>query len=1077
MKKIFSLLILCMLSSTLMAQNTPEWMRYASISPNGKEIAFSYKGNIYSVSKDEPLAIPISINNSYEYKPIWSPDGKHIAFASDRHGNFDVFLYSTETQKAKRLTHHSNHDLPESFTADGQSVLFTSGRKMNVDNSQFPYGRFSQLYSVNLKGDMPQMQIPIPLEAVSVNKAGDKWLYMDLKGYEDYFRKHHVSSITRDIWQYNPADKSHEKLTEFEGEDREAVWSDDQEHIYFLSERSGTFNVWKMKPGSSEEAVQITDFKTHPIRSLSISEEGTLSFTYHGEIYTVKEGETPEKVNVQIPYEQEVITQLEKMSSGATEMALSPNGKEIAFIIRGEVFVTGTESGMTKRITNTPEQERSVHFHPEGKKLIYAGERNGSWNIYETEIKDGEESYFYASTLLNEKVLLANEEETFQPKYSPDGKEVAYLSNRTTLKVLNLASGQSRTVLPGDKNYSYSDGDQYYDWSTDGKWFAVEFLDKKRWVSEVGLVKADGTQEVKNVTESGYAEGSPQWILDGKALIYYSDREGFRSHGSWGSQGDVYAMYLTKEAFDRAQLSKDEYDLLVEREKEEKKEKPENDDKKKSKSKEKEDEIDPIKIEWDNLEDRVEKLTISSSFLNGMQVSPDGEKLYYLASRDNSVDLWELNIREKSTKTIGNFKGGGAAMMMDEEGENIYVMAGGGISQVKTADGKTKGVSYTAEMYLDANAERAYIFEHMWQQVVRKFYKEDLHGVDWEAMKAAYQPKLAHINNDRDFAELMSELLGELNGSHTGCRYYHRDSKGDQTAALGIYEDLNYTGAGIKIAEIMDKSPLAISGEKISVGSIIKKIDGQTIAENVNYIPLLNHKADKTVVLEIEEAQSKQTKTVKIKAISLGEESNLRYERWVKSRREATEKLSDGRLGYVHVRGMNSSSFREVYSELLGRYNDKEAVIVDTRFNGGGWLHDDLATLLSGEQYVKLMPRGQHIGSEPQGKWQKPSVVLVGEGNYSDAHFFPVTYRALDIGKIVGMPIPGTTTAVWWESQINPNLVFGIPQVGVTDMDGNYLENQQLEPDVKVKNMPSELIEGKDSQLAKAVEVLLEDLD
>ena len=1078
MKKILSLLAFCMLSTALLAQNTAEWMRYASISPNGKEIAFAYKGNIYSVSKDVPLAIPISINNSYEYKPIWSPDGKQIAYASDRHGNFDVFVYHAESLTAKRLTFHSANDVPESFTADGKSILFTSGRKMNVENSQFPYGRFSQLYSVSTSGDMPNMQIPIPLEAASVNKAGNKWLYMDLKGYEDYFRKHHTSSIARDIWLYDTADKSHTQLTDFEGEDREAVWASDQEHIYFLSERSGTFNVWKMKPGSSESAIQITKFETHPVRSLSISDEGTLCFTYHGEIYTMKEGETPKKATIQIPYEQEVITQLEKMSSGATEMALSPNGKEIAFVIRGEVFVTGTESGMTKRITNTPEQERSVHFHPDGKKLIYAGERNGSWNIYETKIKSEDEPYFYASTLLEEKAVVANEEETFQPKYSPDGKEVAYLSNRTTLKVLNVANGQSRTVLPGDKNYSYSDGDQYYDWSPDGKWFAVEFLDKKRWVSEVGLVKADGSEEVKNVTESGYAEGGPQWVLDGKALIYYSDREGFRSHGSWGSQGDVYAMYLTKEAYDRAQLSKDEFELVKEQEKEEKKEEPVADKKKKSKKdeQEKDEKVEPIKIEFGNLEDRVEKLTISSSFLSGMVVSHDGEKLYYLASRDNSVDLWELNIREKSTKTIGNFKGGGGSMEMDEKGENIYVMAGGSISQVKTADGKTKGVSYAAEMYLDADGERAYIFEHMWRQVVRKFYKEDLHGVDWVDLKAAYQPKLAHINNDRDFAELMSELLGELNGSHTGCRYYHRNSKGDQTAALGIYEDLSYAGAGIKIAEIMDKSPLATSGENISVGSIIKKIDGQTLAAHTNYLPLLNHKTGKIVVLEIEDAQSKATKSVKIKAISLGEESNLRYERWVKSRRAATEELSGGRLGYVHVRGMNSSSFREVYSELLGRYNDKEAVVVDTRFNGGGWLHDDLATLLSGEQYVKLMPRGQHIGSEPQGKWQKPSAVLVGEGNYSDAHFFPVTYRALNIGKIVGMPVPGTTTAVWWEGQINPNLVFGIPQVGVTDMEGNYLENQQLEPDVKVKNMPGELIDGKDSQLAKAVEILLEDL-
>ena len=459
-----------------------------------------------------------------------------------------------------------------------------------------------------------------------------------------------------------------------------------------------------------------------------------------------------------------------------------------------------------------------------------------------------------------------------------------------------------------------------------------------------------------------------------------------------------------------------------------------------------------------------------------MKVSPDGEILYYISSRDNSYDLWELNIREKKTKTIGNFKGGGASLAIDKKGENLFVLAGGNLHKVETKSGKSKPVSFKAEMVLDEDEERAYLFEHMWRQVVRKFYKKDLHGVEWDMMKTAYEKKLEHINNDRDFAEMMSELLGELNGSHTGSRYYHRNNEGNSTASLGIYTDEKYDGAGIKIAEVMDKSPLAILDDNIQAGMIITKIDGNSIEVNQNYYPLLNHKAGKTIVLEITDKNGKKPKAFKIKGLTLSEESNLRYERWVKSRRAATEKLSDGKIGYVHVRGMNSSSFREVFQDLLGRYYDKEAVIVDTRFNGGGWLHDDLATLLSGEQYVKLMPRGQYIGSEPQNKWQKPSAVIVGEGNYSDAHFFPFTYRALDIGKIIGMPVPGTTTAVWWERQINPNIVFGIPQVGVMDKQGNYLENNQLEPDVKVKNQPDELINGEDSQLQKAVEVLMKEV-
>lgn len=1078
MKTTLTILLAMLLSISLQAQEEASWLRYSAISPDGSTIAFNYKGNIYTVPVSGGTATPLTISDSYDYNAVWSPDGQQIAFASDRHGNFDVFVISAKGGQAKRLTYHSNHDIPQSFSADGQRVYFLSGRVMNKENSQFPYGRFNQLYAVNVSADMPTLELALPLEDANFNKAGDKMLYIDLKGYEDSWRKHHTSSIARDIWVYDTNTKKHKQLTTFEGEDRNPVWAADQKSMFYLSEKSGTFNVWKMNTENTSENTQISKLATHPVRFLSLANNGTLCFSYDGQIYSMKEGTNPQKVNITIPYEQHEIKKLEKMSSGATEMAVSPNGKEIAFVVRGEVFVTGTESGMTKRITNTPEQERSVSFSPDGRKLLYAGERNGSWNLYETKIVRNEEPYFYGATILEEKALLAVAAETFQPAYSPDGKEVAYLEERTTLKVLNLESKQSRTVLSGDHNYSYSDGDQHYRWSPDSKWFLVTFITNQRWVTEIGLVNASGKEPVVNLTKSGYAEYGVQWAMDGKAAIFTSDKQGFRSHGSWGAQADVFAMFFDREAYDRFKLSKDDFEIVKEKEKEAKKEEKEDDKSKgkKGKAAEKKEDDKSLKLELEGLDDRVERLTLSSSFIAAMAISPDGDKLYYLSSRDGSYDLWELNTREKTTKTIGNFKGGGADMLMDEKGDHLYIMVGGSISQVKTADGKTKGVSFSAEMYLDQVAERNYMFEHMWRQVSKKFYVEDLHGVEWDMLKTAYQKFLPHINNNRDYAEMMSELLGELNGSHTGCRYGHSDPKGDQTAALGIIIDYGHRGAGIKVAEVIDKSPLKIAEADVKAGMIIEKIDGETIAAGQNFYPMLNHKAGKSTLLSIFDPASNKRMDVAIKPISLGAESNLLYERWVKTRRDETERLSDGKVGYVHVRGMNSASFREVYAELLGRHNDKEAIVVDTRFNGGGWLHDDLATLLSGEQYVKFVPRGQYIGSEPQAKWQRPSVVLVGEGNYSDAHGFPVAYKAMGVGELVGMPIPGTMTAVWWESQIDKSLVFGIPQVGVTDMEGNYMENRQMEPDHKVKNMPEDFISGRDPQLEKAVQLMLEGL-
>ena len=379
-------------------------------------------------------------------------------------------------------------------------------------------------------------------------------------------------------------------------------------------------------------------------------------------------------------------------------------------------------------------------------------------------------------------------------------------------------------------------------------------------------------------------------------------------------------------------------------------------------------------------------------------------------------------------------------------------------------------------MTIDGPAERDYIFEHAWRQVKRKFYDENLHGVDWPALKENYAAFLPSINNNYDFAELLSEMLGELNASHTGARFRPQRPDGDATAAFGLLYDVNYDGDGLKVAEVIDRGPCDAADCKIKPGVVITHINGIKLTQDVNPWKLLNRKAGKPQRLTL---QGDEEWEEVIRPISVGAENNLLYERWIANCRKMCEELSDGRIGYVHVRGMNDGSFRRVYSEVLGKNNEKEALIVDTRFNGGGWLHEDLATFLSGKTYCQFSPRGHEdggLGGEPINKWTKPVVVLQSESNYSDAHFFPWTFKEKGVGKLVGSAVPGTATAVWWERQINPAIVFGIPQVGMLTNDGQYLENNQLEPDYKVLNDPPAVAAGNDPQMEMAVKVLLEDL-
>ena len=1075
MKKSFLFLLAIAFSVNVEAQNdAPLWLRYPSISKDGSTIAFAYQGDIYTVASSGGEARRITLHEAYESHPRWSPDGTKIVYSSTRYGNADIFIVDAKGGEPTRLTYHSAGDVPMDFTPDGQNVIFRSSRMDHVDAVLFPSGVLPEVYTVPVDGGREAQLLTTPAIDADLNGEGGMMIFHDQKGYEDPYRKHHVSSVARDIWTYNLTEGEYTQVSNWEGEDRNPVWSGDKDY-YFLSERSGNFNIWHadLVDGKEANARQVSDFPLHPVRDLSISEIGILCYSYYGEIWVMRDGEKPLKVAISLNNDRRYNEAVVKMlSGGASDFEVSPNGKEIAFIVRGEVFVTSIDYSETKRITNTPEQERDLDFNSDGSKLLYSGERNASWNIYEASLGREEDKYFYNATIINEKAIVETAAETFQGAYSPNDEEVAFLEERTTLRVINLKSGESRTIMPGSYSYSYADGDQYFTWSPDSKWLLVEFFDNGRWNSQVGLLDASGQSEPVDITQSGYGNYHPRFGMNGEVVYYFSDKHGYRSHGSWGSQSDVYALFLTVDAYKRFTLSKADYAFWKEQQKEKKKAEKKDDKKKKKESGKKE--MKPLVVDWEGLEDRKIKLTMFSSFLADALLDTAGEKLYYYTSTGEKFELWETDFKERKTRILADINGGGSGMQFGKDSKYIYLSDGGHLKKVSVSDGKTEGVSFSTEMNLNQDAERAYMFEHAWRQFQKKFYLEDLHGVDWDMYKKAYARFLPHINNRFDFADMLSEMLGEVNASHTGAFAWEYDPAGDQTAALGVFYDEEFAGDGLRIVEIIEKSPLINDEGRVVEGVIIEKIDGKEIKGGENYLPLFNRKAGKKTLISFYNPDSKERWDEVVEPISWGAQNQLLYERWIETREAEADRLSDGQIGYVHVRGMNSSSFRELYEKALGKHNTKKALIVDTRFNGGGWLHDDLATFLSGEPYMQFVPRGQeNMGGEPVGKWQKPSAVLMSESNYSDAHLFPYTYKYFQIGKLIGMPVPGTGTAVWWESMLD-GTVFGIPQVGMRDVKtGELMENNQLEPDIKVPNEPGEVSKGRDQQLEAAVEHLM----
>lgn len=1082
MKKLLTCLALSLVAASSYAA-TPLWLRDVQISPDGTEIAFCYKGDIYKVPSNGGTATQLTTQASYECSPIWSPDSKQIAFASDRNGNFDLFVMSADGGAARRLTTHSASEIPSTFTTDGNYIMFSASIQDPANSALFPTSAMTELYKVPVTGGRTEQVLGTPAEMVCFDKSGKTFLYQDRKGFEDEWRKHHTSSITRDVWLYDSENGKHTNLTAHAGEDRNPVFAPDGQTVYFLSERDGsTFNVYSFPISSPQSLKTVTHFKTHPVRFLSMGSNGTLCYTYDGEIYTQKQGDKPQKVKIDIIRDdQNTIADL-NFSNGATSATVSPDGKQVAFIVRGEVFVTSADYNTTKQITHTPAREAGLTFSPDNRTLAYASERNGNWELYMAKIARKEEANFPNATAIEEEVLLPSDKtERTYPQFSPDGKELAFIEDRNRLMVLNLETKKVRQVTDGSTWFSTGGGFDY-SWSPDGKWFTLEFIGNRHDpYSDIGMVSAQGGKII-NLTNSGYTSGFPRWVLDGNAILFITERYGMRAHASWGSLNDVMLVFMNQDAYDKFRLSKEDYELQKELEKEQKNtteakknDKKKGDNKEKSEEK-KEEKVKDIVVELNNIEDRIVRLTPNSSDLGSAIITKDGETLYYLSAFEGGYDLWKMNLRKKDTKLLHKMDAGWANMEMDKDGKNLFLLGSNTMQKMGTDSESLKPISYQAHVKMDLAAERDYMFNHVYKQEQKRFYNLNMHGIDWDAMTKAYRKFLPHIDNNYDFAELLSEYLGELNVSHTGGRF-RPQLKGDATATLGLLYDWNHNGKGLLISEVVEKGPFDHARSKVKAGNIIEKIDGQEITPESDYSVLLNGKARKKTLVTLYNPQTKERWEEVVVPVSNGVMSDLLYARWVKQRAADVDKWSNGRLGYVHIESMGDDSFRSVYSDILGKYNNREGIVIDTRFNGGGRLHEDIEILFSGKKYFTQVVRGREACDMPSRRWNKPSIMVQCEANYSNAHGTPWVYSHQKIGKLVGMPVPGTMTSVSWETLQDPTLVFGIPVIGYRLPDGSYLENSQLEPDIKVANSPETVVKGEDTQLKAAVDELLKEID
>lgn len=1026
MQKLLLFLLLFVHTLIASARETPRWLRYCAISPDGTTIAFAHKGQIYTVPSIGGKATMLTKDSSYHFMPVWSHDGKSIAFAGSRYGNFDIFIMPASGGEPLRLTAHSADEYPYDFSIGDDSVLFGAVRLDAPSNRQYPSDALQELYFVPSIGGRVAQVLTTPAEDAHISPSGRLIIYHDRKGRENPWRKHQRSAVARDIWLYDRQTGLHQQITSYDGEDRSAVFAGSDTSIFYLSEGSGSFNIFRKDLNSITQPLQITSFSGPPVRFLSISRNGALCFGYDGEIWCRRRNAAPYKVQVSIPGGSSQKDQRSIAIGDADEMAVAPDGKHIAFITRGDIFLANTDGSSPKRITATPGQETSVSFSPDGNNLLYAAERSGRWIICLSNIDNlpQESVPIHQTPVLtpNESILIANDHDCYQPQFSPDGSSIAYVQDRTNLIIYNIATHVSRPIPLDDRWYSRRDNDQYFKWSPDGKWLLIQYSAPGTGNDAFGLISTDGqnqtatlstaTGQLIPLSSGGFNDSHPVWA-NNSTIIWRSDRNGLRSYaGSATRQQDVYALSIPS--------------------------------------------------------GRRTRLTPSSTLMSDALLSDS--TLFYLAKFEKGYDLWRTDLRTNKTTLLTPLAAGDAFMAKPNNKNTLFINADGNILSIDLSTGRIQTINTTGQMTIQPAAERQSMFLHIWQRTATTFYTTSLHGVDWKSIKTTYQRYLPDIDNNYDFAELLNEMLGELNVSHTGVTY-RPPGKKDLTASLGIFYDQHFKDTGCRITEIIKDGPLDDPSLNIKPGTIITAIDGIPLSPDRDLATYLNQKAGRSTKITLDNKT-----TITIHPLTPDAETELLYQRWVTRNREETDSLSHGQLGYVHLPRMNDAAFRNIYDEALGRSVNKKGIIVDTRFNRGGDLAPELTMFLSGIHTRDNTARNKTISTEPSFRWTGLSIVLAGEANYSDGSCFVYDYQLLHMGKLVGMPIPGSCTFQTGQSLWDHTLQYSCPTLGVKDLHGDFLEGRQTEPDIRQRNDPDKVAAGRDQQLEKAIQQLLQEL-
>lgn len=1060
-------LLIC--ASTALSADLIRMASDLTVSPTGKVVAFSWNGDIWLVSSKGGKARQLTHHPGEDRYPRFSPSGRYIAFSSSRTGSRQAYLMPATGGRPQRLTSHTEGFKVEGWHPNGKQLLTS----INRDHFWRRAERFS-LVTVGKTG--PEKILFNDYGANGQLSPDGKKLLFTREG-ERTWRKGYKGPRASQIWIHDLEKRSFNKIISEPEESRWPLWKPDGKSFYYVAERGGVGNIRVREIASGKEK-QLTRFKEDTLMYPSISKDGsTIAFRKLFDLWTLKtDGKSePRKISVTNAVDHTAVRLQRRTLKTATEVAFSKDGLEIAFIAGGDLWVMDTELRESIQVTRSSAFERNPVWSADGRSIYFVGERNGQPDIMRA-VRSDEELYWWQNRKFRFQQLTKDTAEEGNLKLSPNGSRLAFTKGRGDFWIMRPDGKEAKRLFESWNTPSYN-------WSPDSKWIVYSHSDND-FNRDIWIRPIDGSREPFNVSRHPDKDYNPVWSPNGKMIAFTGRRQ--------ADETDIYFVMLQqadhetdtrdrklKKALDKIKKARTKKPT---RKPDQKESKP--DDKAKATpAKPTPPKRPALSIDFENLHERIRRVSIPNTSESSLFWSHDSKKLAFAAKIDGKTGTYYIEPAESLKPKFITTKTGSQARWISS-GNRILWIADRVPGSVVGSTTTTYSFSAKQEVRVQSRFKEA--FNQAWRAMRDYYYDEKLGGNDWNKIREKYVDMAAQCPDGATLGEVINLMLGELNGSHLG--FYYRgpsyapaapsDSWTKTTAHLGVRFAPDHEGDGIRILDVIKNSPADHKNSRLQPGEIITEIDGKKVDAN-SYLPrLLNGATDRDIVLEVNDGKKKKpkTRTVTLRPTTYARIRSLLYEKWIDENQARVAKASDGKFGYLHIAGMNMTSFYRFEEELYSVAAGKDGIVIDVRENGGGSTTDHLLTILTQPRHAITIPRGGGRGYPQDRKvyasWHKPVVVLCNQNSYSNAEIFAHAIRHLKRGKVVGTPTAGGVISTGSKTIMDLGYV-RMPFRGWYRLsDGQDMELHPVQPHHVLWPEPGDLPSGRDTQLQKAIKVL-----